>query len=533
MSTDDHMATTPSPALDHHKDPHHPDYYYFTSPSNWFLGTSFALLSVLSILGNALVLLIIARYKRMRTQTNLLLANLASIDLLTGLVAIPFSAVTAANGGWVLGATACQVNGFVNALFAAASLHTLMYIALHKYLSLRFAGSSVMASGSQIRHTVAMIVAAWVWGFLFATGLVAGWTKIEYKIGTTQCGPKIPDRDNLREISHSIFTSASNYLVPFAVIFFCYASIFRMFRRSLATLKSDFQALSRRDYLFRQRKIATTLVIIFLAFLTCWTPYIGYSSSVAFFRDKSRVPPVLNPVAYIFLHLSSCINPVIYAFRSNEFAAGYKAIVRVLCFCGSGSDRKKRGGTARRALCFVKPDKKLAVPVARLPSIGLRRRSLEVARYFVQKMHPHPAEAADYRLATSAVSPPSTTSQTSMLSVGRIPRRRSLSMTWSLQGNNGLPASNILNNNNSNSSNCSDHKREAALLPVPVSTFRFGAVSTPAEPRDRRQRRHHWQKSTIQEEHSSQLLESSSNQLASTDTSTPSGELDGGLRDAE
>ena len=178
-------TTTPWPT--HFGDDPLSDYFYFRPPSNWILGGTFALLSAFSIIGNALVLVIIARYKRLRTQTNLLLANLATIDLLTGLLAIPFSAVTAVNGSWLLGDEACQLNGFLNALCAAVSIHTLMYIALHKYVSLRFAGgSSIIPTGSQIKETMVMIVAAWVWGVAFATALVAGWTEIEYKNGTTQ-----------------------------------------------------------------------------------------------------------------------------------------------------------------------------------------------------------------------------------------------------------------------------------------------------------------------------------------------------------
>ena len=157
-------------------------YPYFQPPFNYILGSVFTLLSIWSIFGNMLVLVIVTRYKRMRTRTNLLLANLATIDLLTGLLAIPFSAITAFNGGWVLSDTACQVNGFLNALFAAASIHTLMYIAIHKYLSTK----NIFSDGSPIRRIILMVFATWIWGLLFATALVTGWTRIEYKNGTTQ-----------------------------------------------------------------------------------------------------------------------------------------------------------------------------------------------------------------------------------------------------------------------------------------------------------------------------------------------------------
>ena len=120
------MTTTPDP----------PEYMH--PPYNNILVAIFAFLIIFSVSGNLLVLLIIARFRRMRTRTNLLLANMSAIDLLTGLLAMPFSMITAFHGeNWKLGDTACQINGFLNALFIASSIHTLMYLSIHKYFSIR------------------------------------------------------------------------------------------------------------------------------------------------------------------------------------------------------------------------------------------------------------------------------------------------------------------------------------------------------------------------------------------------------------
>ncbi|GAU98895.1 hypothetical protein RvY_09977-2 [Ramazzottius varieornatus] len=165
------MTTTPAP----------PEYMH--PPFNYILGAIFAFLIIFSVSGNLLVLLIIARFRRMRTRTNLLLANMSAIDLLTGALAMPFSMVTAIHGGnWKLGDTACQINGFFVALFIASSIHTLMYLSIHKYVSIR----NVFKHSITTKHIILMVIATWIWGLLFATGLVAGWTTIEHKHGATQ-----------------------------------------------------------------------------------------------------------------------------------------------------------------------------------------------------------------------------------------------------------------------------------------------------------------------------------------------------------
>lgn len=118
-------------------DDHDHDMSYLHPPVSYILAAVFGFLIIFSVAGNLLVLLILVRFRRMRTRTNLLLANMSGIDLLTGLLSMPFSMITAVKGTWVLGDTACQINGFFNAMFIAASIHTLMYISIHKYFSIR------------------------------------------------------------------------------------------------------------------------------------------------------------------------------------------------------------------------------------------------------------------------------------------------------------------------------------------------------------------------------------------------------------
>ncbi|XP_055328940.1 trace amine-associated receptor 7g-like isoform X2 [Paramacrobiotus metropolitanus] len=310
----------------------HDELFYLHPPINYVLAAFFGFLIVFSVTGNLLVLMIIMRFRRMRTRTNMLLANLSAIDLLTGLLTMPFSMITAINGGWKLGETACQINGFLNALFISASIHTLMYISIHKYFSIKNVFHAILTA----RHIWLMMGATWIWGILFAMGLVAGWTSIEYKIGTTQCGPKVPDRNNVRESSHSIFTSVSNFVIPMIVILFCYVSIFRTFRRHIDNLNKEDQkvdnvASAQQRAVLQQKKIAITLIIVLVGFFICVAPYVTYSSAIAFAKDKLTIPKIFNPMAYICMYFASCINPVIYALRSQAFRTGYKNFFRLCC----------------------------------------------------------------------------------------------------------------------------------------------------------------------------------------------------------
>jgi 7 transmembrane receptor (rhodopsin family) len=91
-------------------------------------------ISLASIVGNGLVVATIARHRDMRTQTNLLLTNLAAVDILASTIDMPFSIFSLIKGSWVLGESACKFNAFTTGLAFVASIHTLMVIRLGQHI---------------------------------------------------------------------------------------------------------------------------------------------------------------------------------------------------------------------------------------------------------------------------------------------------------------------------------------------------------------------------------------------------------------
>lgn len=91
---------------------------------------------VLAIGGNIMVILTILRHRGMRTRTNMFIVNLAVADILVAALDMPVSLITIAEGDWIFSKTLCKLNGFTMALFLICSIHTLMYISIHKYISI-------------------------------------------------------------------------------------------------------------------------------------------------------------------------------------------------------------------------------------------------------------------------------------------------------------------------------------------------------------------------------------------------------------
>jgi hypothetical protein len=72
----------------------------------------YSLVILLSVIGNILIILVVAKNKRMRTTTNYYIVNLAASDLLVTLSCTWVNLVNDLSEGWILGSFFCKVNSF-------------------------------------------------------------------------------------------------------------------------------------------------------------------------------------------------------------------------------------------------------------------------------------------------------------------------------------------------------------------------------------------------------------------------------------
>nr|KAG5691316.1 hypothetical protein BaRGS_014015 [Batillaria attramentaria] len=93
----------------------------------------------LAIIGNVLVILVVARNKRMRTTTNYYIVNLAVADCLVALTCSWVHLLDDLTPGWVLGAFFCKFNTFTQVLSLVSSILTLTFIAWDRFFGIVFA----------------------------------------------------------------------------------------------------------------------------------------------------------------------------------------------------------------------------------------------------------------------------------------------------------------------------------------------------------------------------------------------------------
>ncbi|KAH9499557.1 hypothetical protein Btru_078111 [Bulinus truncatus] len=77
------------------------------SPLSHFIIIPYALIFLLSVLGNSLVILTLVRHKKMRTITNMYLLNLAISDLLLAVFCMPFTLISMLMQKFIFGSIVC------------------------------------------------------------------------------------------------------------------------------------------------------------------------------------------------------------------------------------------------------------------------------------------------------------------------------------------------------------------------------------------------------------------------------------------
>lgn len=99
-----------------------------------FLSIAYGAVSLAAVIGNSAVLWFVVRSHRLRTVTNIFIANLAIADILIGALAIPFQFVAALLQRWILPHFMCPFCAFVQIVSVNVSIFTLAAIAADRYL---------------------------------------------------------------------------------------------------------------------------------------------------------------------------------------------------------------------------------------------------------------------------------------------------------------------------------------------------------------------------------------------------------------
>ncbi|CAG5133550.1 unnamed protein product, partial [Candidula unifasciata] len=181
-------------------------------------------ISVLTVIGNGLVILVIVKNMRMHTVTNIFISNLAVADVIIGLFSIPFQFQAALLQRWVLANFMCSLAPFVQVISVNVSIFTLTVIAVDRYIAV----IHPFKAGCSKRSAAIIISVIWTVGIGVAVP-VQQFYWVEYipenNALTPLCSLHTPDGWTWFSLYYNCLLVCVQYLLPLVVITFCYCRI--------------------------------------------------------------------------------------------------------------------------------------------------------------------------------------------------------------------------------------------------------------------------------------------------------------------
>ncbi|KAK2844209.1 hypothetical protein Q5P01_010868 [Channa striata] len=262
----------------------------------------FGLIFTLGVLGNSMVITVLARSKpgKPRSTTNIFILNLSIADLSYLLFCIPFQSTIYMMPTWVLGA-----------IFTLSAMSVDRYVAIvhsRKSSSIRVA-----------RHALVGVVVIWILSLAMAAPVMYYQNIFHRGENHTFCWEVWPD-PNQKKV-YVVCTFVFGYVLPLLLISFCYAKVLNHLHKKLRNMSKKSEA--------SKKKTAQTVLVVVVVFCFSWLPHHVVHLWVEFGTfPLNQASFVLRVAAHCLAYSNSSVNPVIYAFLSENFRKAYKQVFK-------------------------------------------------------------------------------------------------------------------------------------------------------------------------------------------------------------
>ncbi|XP_029115893.1 galanin receptor type 1-like [Scleropages formosus] len=278
----------------------------------------FGVIFTLGVLGNSLVITVLARSKpgKPRSTTNIFILNLSIADLSYLLLCVPFQSTIYMLDTWVLGSFVCKFVHYFFTVSMLVSIFTLSAMSVDRYVAIVHArkASSVRVA----RHALLGVLAIWVLS-LAAAVPVARHQIIFERDNDTFCWELWPVQSHRK--AYMIGTFLFGYVLPLLLISFCYAKVLNHLHKKLRNMSKKSEA--------SKKKTAQTVLVVVVVFCISWLPHHVVHLWVEFGTfPLNQASFVFRVTAHCMAYSNSSVNPIIYAFLSENFRKAYKQVFR-------------------------------------------------------------------------------------------------------------------------------------------------------------------------------------------------------------
>ncbi|XP_069786499.1 LOW QUALITY PROTEIN: prokineticin receptor 1b [Narcine bancroftii] len=293
------------------------------------VGVALTCIMLICGIGNFLFIVTLARCKKLRNLTNLLIANLAISDFVVAIVCCPFEMdyYVVKQLSWEHGHTLCASVNYLRTVSLYVSTNALLAIAVDRYLAIVYPLKPRM----NYQTAYVLIGAVWLGSLLiaipsayFTAETIIPHTSTQHKVF---CGQIWSTDQQVAYKSYFLFIFILQFVGPSVTMALCYVQISRelWFKRV-----PGFQTEQLRKRLRCRRKTVLMLMGILAVFILCWAPYYGFTIVRDFYptlvlKEKHYIT-VFYMVECIAMS-NSMINTVFFVTVKNNTAKYFKKML--------------------------------------------------------------------------------------------------------------------------------------------------------------------------------------------------------------
>nr|UVC66198.1 rhodopsin-like middle wavelength-sensitive opsin 2 [Sargocentron punctatissimum] len=259
---------------------------------------------------NGLTLLVTAQNKKLRQPLNFILVNLAVAGLIMCCFGFTITITSALNGYFILGPTACAVEGFMATLGGEVALWSLVVLAVERYVVVCKPMGSFKFTGS---HAGAGVAFTWIMALACAAPPLFGWSRYLPEGMQCSCGPDYYTlAEGYNNESYVIYMFVVHFLIPVFLIFFTYGSLV-LTVKAAAAQQQDSASTQKAE-----KEVTRMCILMVVGFLVAWVPYASLAAWI--FLNKGAAFTALNMAVPAFFAKSSALyNAVIYVLMNKQF----------------------------------------------------------------------------------------------------------------------------------------------------------------------------------------------------------------------
>ncbi|NXT88604.1 NK1R protein, partial [Anhinga rufa] len=292
---------------------------------------AYALIVVVSVVGNVVVMWIILAHKRMRTVTNYFLVNLAFAEASMSAFNTVVNFTYAIHNEWYYGLLYCKFHNFFPIAAVFASIYSMTAIALDRYMAI------IHPLQPRLSATATKVVIGVIWLLAFLLAFPQGYYSVMEELpGRLVCLVEWPEHStNVYGKTYHFCMTILIYFLPLLVIGCAYTVVgVTLWASEIPGDNSD----RYHEQVSAKRKVVKMMIIVVCTFALCWLPYHIYFT-LQYFNPEWYLQKFIQQVylAIMWLAMSSTMyNPIIYCCLNDRFRVGFKHAFRWCPFVSAG-----------------------------------------------------------------------------------------------------------------------------------------------------------------------------------------------------